>query len=52
MEIGTALRGAPLDLLGVGLDEPTSSMVDGGQRSTESRPRNPARRCPLPGLRG
>ena len=29
MEIGTALRGAPLDLLGVGLDEPASSIVWG-----------------------
>ena len=46
MEVGTALRGSPLDLLGVGLDEPTSRIVDGGQRGAEGRPRNPT--APVP----
>src|SRR6202042_1360500 len=46
MEIGTALRGAPLDLLGVGLDEPTASIVDGGQHGAKSRPRNPTASVP------
>src|ERR1035437_4170007 len=47
MEIGTALRGAPLGLLGVGLDEPTSSVLDGGQCGADARPRNPT--TPVPG---
>ncbi len=46
MEIGTALRDAPLDLLGVGLDEPASSIVDGGQRGAEGRTDNPT--APVP----
>ena len=49
MEIGTALRGAPLDLLGVGLDDPTSSIVDGGQRRAEGSPRNPVAPVPASG---
>ena len=49
MEVGTALRGALLDLLGVGLDEPTSSIVDGGQRGAERRPRNPTAPVPASG---
>jgi len=40
MEIGTALRGTPLGLLWVGLDEPTSSVLDGGQCCADGRPRN------------
>src|SRR5208282_519952 len=46
MEIGTALRGPPLDLLRVGLDEPAPGIVDGGQCGADSRPRNPA--APVP----
>src|ERR1700761_810611 len=41
VEIGAALRGAPFDLLGVGLDEAAPSRADGGQHGTESRPRDP-----------
>src|SRR5271169_1577598 len=47
MEIGTALRGAPLDLLGVGLDEPTSSIVMAASAAPRAARATPLRRCPL-----
>jgi len=49
LEIGAALGGAPLDLLGVGLDDLTSSIVDGGQRRAEGSPRNPVAPVPASG---
>ena len=49
MEIGAALRGAPLDLLRIGLDDPTSSIVDGGQRRAKGSPRDPVASVPASG---
>src|SRR5580692_5882977 len=46
MKIGAALRGAPLGLLGIGLDQPASGITDGAQRGADRRPRNPA--APVP----
>src|ERR1700722_6329715 len=41
MKVGTTLRGALLDLLGVGLDEPTPGVVDGGYSRAERGARHP-----------
>jgi hypothetical protein len=46
MKIGAALRGTPLGLLGISLDQPASGIADRGQRGTDRRPRNPA--APVP----
>jgi hypothetical protein len=41
MEVGAALRLTLFDLLRVSLDEPTSSLLDGGENGAEAGPGHP-----------